>query len=87
MRMMPEEALVAATINGAAALGRADRVGSLEPGKQADVCIFDVSDFREIPYHLAMNLCVMTIKRGRTVYRLGTPPPLSRRGSSGERRR
>ncbi len=68
MRMMPEEAITAATINAAAAMGRAGRIGSLEPGKQADVAVFDVSDYREIPYYLGLNLCVLTLKQGRPIY-------------------
>jgi len=51
MGMTPEEAIVAATINAAAALGRADALGSLEPGKQADLAFFDVGDYREIPFY------------------------------------
>ncbi|MEW5975851.1 MAG: imidazolonepropionase [Acidobacteriota bacterium] len=69
MRMTPAEAVVAATINGAHALRRADRIGSLEPGKQADLCIFDLDDYRQIPYFFGMNHCRMTIKKGTVVYR------------------
>ncbi len=68
MRMTPAEAIVAATINGAHALDRADRLGSLEPGKQADICIMDVEDYRQIPYWFGTNHCRMTIKKGSIVY-------------------
>jgi imidazolonepropionase len=68
MRMTPAEAIAASTINGACALRRADRVGSLETGKQADLIVLDVEDYREIPYYFAVNHCVMTVKRGRIVY-------------------
>ncbi len=68
MRMSPEEAIAAATINGAYAVGRGDRVGSLEVGKQADVVIMDVNDYREIPYFFGMNHCTTVIKNGRVVF-------------------
>jgi imidazolonepropionase len=68
MGMTPAEAIAAATINGACALRRAERVGSLEAGKQADLIVLDVDDYREIPYYFAVNHCVMTVKRGRIVY-------------------
>jgi imidazolonepropionase len=68
MRMTPAEAIVAGTINAAHALGRADRIGSLEVGKQADLCIMDVADYREIPYWFGMNHCRMTFKKGQVVY-------------------
>lgn len=83
MRMMPEEAIAAATINAAAAIGRSDRIGSLEPGKQADLAVFDVSDYREIPYYLGLNLCVMTLKRGVPIHpRRATPSREGRRLAS-----
>jgi imidazolonepropionase len=71
MRMTPAEAIVAGTINGAHALGRASRLGSLEPGKQADLCIMEVEDYRQIPYFFGMNHCRMTIKKGKIVYQRG----------------
>jgi len=68
MRMTPAEAIAAATVNGAFALRRADRVGSLEAGRQADLIVLDVDDYREIPYYFAVNHCLMTVKRGRIIY-------------------
>jgi len=68
MRLTPAEAISAATINPAYSLRRADRLGSLEPGKQADLAVMDVSDYREIPYYFAWNHCVLTVKRGRIIY-------------------
>ncbi len=68
MRMTPGEAIAAATINGAYALGREKAIGSLETGKQADVAVFEVEDYREIPYYFGMNLCWMTMKRGAIVW-------------------
>jgi imidazolonepropionase len=68
MRMTPAEAIIAATINGAHALSRGGRIGSLEAGKQADLCIMDVEDYRQIPYFFGMNHCKMTLKRGKIVY-------------------
>ena len=62
MRMSPAEAISAATINGAHALCLADRVGSLEPGKQADMLILNVQDHRELPYYFGTNNVHMTIK-------------------------
>jgi imidazolonepropionase len=68
LRMTPAEALAAATINAAYSLGRADRLGSLEPGKDADLVVMDVNDYRAIPYYFGWNHCRMTLKRGRIIY-------------------
>jgi imidazolonepropionase len=68
MRLTPAEALAAATINAAHAVGRGDTVGSLEQGKQADVVLLRVPDYRHLAYRVAENLVEMVIKRGRVVY-------------------
>ncbi len=68
MRMTPAEAICASTINGAAAVRRADRLGSIETSKQADFAVYDVTDYREIPYYAALNFCVATFKRGALIY-------------------
>jgi imidazolonepropionase len=68
MRMSPAEAIAAATTNGAFALRRSARVGSIEAGKQADLIMLDVNDYREIPYYFAVNHCLLTAKRGRIIY-------------------
>jgi imidazolonepropionase len=66
-----EEAIAAATINAAHALRCADRTGSLEYGKAADLVMLDTSDFRDLGHHLGHNLVAMTIKRGRIIYQQG----------------
>ncbi len=68
LRMTPAEAIVAATLNAAHALRRENHIGSLGVGKFADLAVFDVADYREIPYYFGMNTCWMTIKRGAVVY-------------------
>ena len=68
LRMTPAEAIAAATINAAYSLGRHKRIGSIEAGKQADLAVFEVADYREIPYYFGVNLCWMTMKRGEIVY-------------------
>jgi imidazolonepropionase len=68
LRMTPAEAITAATINSAYSLRQHGRVGSLEPGKYADLAAFDVTDHREIPYYFGVNLCSLTMKRGVIVY-------------------
>lgn len=69
MRLTPAEALTACTINAAYSLGRGDKIGSLEVGKQADLVIFDCQDYRQIPYFFGTNLVNTVIKRGNIVYR------------------
>jgi imidazolonepropionase len=64
MKMSPAEAIAAATINGAWALRFADRKGSVEAGKDADLAVFDASDYREIPYWFGANRCALTIMNG-----------------------
>jgi imidazolonepropionase len=68
MRMTPAEAIVASTMNGACAVRRGHRMGSIEQGKQADIAVYDVSDYREIPYFAAVNFCSATFKRGELVW-------------------
>jgi len=68
LRMSPAEAIAAATINAAYSLLRDHKIGSLESGKQADIAIFDVDDYREIPYYFGVNKCWMTLKKGRPVF-------------------
>ncbi len=67
MRMTPAEAIAAATINPAYSLGRHERIGSLEVGKFADLAVFDVADYREIPYYFGVNHCVLTMKRSHVI--------------------
>lgn len=68
MKMTPAEAISAATINGAHALRRAHRIGSLEIGKDADLLILETSDYRETAHQFGGNLVGITMKRGRIVY-------------------
>jgi imidazolonepropionase len=64
MRMSPAEAITAATFNGACALRLQKRKGSLEPGKDADIAIFDADDYREIAYWFGVNRCRKTLLKG-----------------------
>jgi imidazolonepropionase len=64
MKMSPAEAITAATINGAWALRAADRKGSIEPGKDGDLAVFALSDYREIPYWFGANRCAITFLNG-----------------------
>jgi len=64
MQMTPEEALTAATLHGAAALGLASRTGSVEVGKQADLLVADIPDYRSLAYHFGTNHVRTTIKNG-----------------------
>jgi imidazolonepropionase len=65
--MTPAEAITASTINAAHSLGCGGRLGSLEPGKQADLVIFDCPDYRQIPYLFGVNHALVVIKSGRVV--------------------
>ena len=69
MRLTPAEALAAVTINAAHAVGMGDEVGSLEPGKAADLVIWRVASVEQLPYWAGANLAEIVIKRGRIVYR------------------
>jgi imidazolonepropionase len=60
-----EEAICAATLNGAAALGISDRVGSIEVGKIADLAIFDAPEYPDIVYHYGVNRVCGVVSRGR----------------------
>ena len=64
MNMTPEEALAAATLNGAAALTMSSTVGSIEVGKQADMVVADIPDYKFLAYHFGSNHIVTTIKNG-----------------------
>jgi imidazolonepropionase len=68
MRMLPAEVISALTLNGAAAVGRAERVGSIEVGKQADLIVCDVPDYQQLFYHFGVNHVRQVIKRGQVVY-------------------
>ncbi len=64
MKMRPAEAIAASTVNAACALRLQEKKGSIEPGKDADIAIFDVDDHREIAYWFAWNRCVEMIVAG-----------------------
>ncbi len=68
LKLTPAQAIVAATLNAAAAIGVAGRVGSLDPGKQADLLILDVPDYRHLGYRFGTNLVHAVIKKGQVYY-------------------
>ena len=65
MKLTPAQAIAASTINAAHAIRRADTVGSIEVGKQADLLILSVADYRQVGYRYGTNLVKQVIKRGR----------------------
>jgi imidazolonepropionase len=67
MKMLPAEAITAATINAAHAVGKAHEVGSIEVGKKADIVIYDIPNFHHIPYHMGVNHVEKVIKNGKLV--------------------
>lgn len=66
-KLLPCEAINAATINAAFALGLGEKVGSIEVGKQADMVLFDTRDYREIAYEFGSNLVEKVFKKGKVV--------------------
>ena len=71
MKMTPAEIVTALTINAAAAVGRADRVGSLEPGKQADFLLLEHPSPLYLPYHAGVNCVATVVKKGEIVHARG----------------
>ena len=67
------EAITAATLNAAHSLRRADRIGSLEEGKQADIQVLDIPDHTHLVYHFGVNHVQTVIKKGRIVYERHRP--------------
>jgi imidazolonepropionase len=67
LKLTPAQAIVATTMNAAHAIGLGDRVGTLQAGRQADVLILNVPDYRYIGYRYGVNLVETVIKRGRVV--------------------
>jgi len=68
-RMLPGEVIQATTIHAAKSMGREGSIGSLEVGKQADIAIFDIPNYRYLPYHFGVNHVETVIKKGRVVYK------------------
>jgi imidazolonepropionase len=66
-KLTPEEMLTAVTLNAAAAVCRADKIGSIEAGKQADIVIWDAPDLDYLGYRMGSNLADTVIKKGKVV--------------------
>ena len=78
MNMSVEEVITALTLNGAAAVGMADTIGSIEPGKWANLVLLDFTSIHFLPYYVAMNCVNTTIWHGKTVFKrkeIKTPSP------------
>lgn len=65
LRLSAAESVIAATVNGAAALDLAQRIGQITPGYSADLALFDASDYRELPYWLGARICRALWTRGK----------------------
>jgi len=67
MKMTPAETITASTINSACSVDKGDVIGSLEPGKKADLIIWEMQNYQAIPYHFGVNLVHQVIKNGEVV--------------------
>jgi imidazolonepropionase len=70
-KMLPHEVIRATTIHAAKSIGKEARIGTLEAGKQADLVIFDIPNYRYLPYHFGANHTEMVIKKGKVHYPVG----------------
>ena len=68
MRLTPDEALTACTLNAAFAVGLGNRVGSLEPGRSCDLIVTSSNDYREVPYHFGVNNARIVVSEGRVAW-------------------
>ena len=75
LRLSVAEVIVAATVNGAAALGLAGETGQLAPGYCADLALFDIADVRELPYWYGDRRCRATWARGKACHQFDLPVP------------
>jgi len=67
-KMIPKEVIQAATIHAARSLGREKEIGSLDVGKQADLLVLDIPNYRYLPYHFGVDHVETVIKKGEIVY-------------------
>jgi imidazolonepropionase len=67
-KMLPKEVIQAGTIHAARAIGREKEIGSLEVGKEADILLLDISNYRYLPYHFGVDHSELVVKKGRIVY-------------------
>ena len=75
LRMSGAEAMVAATVNGAAAVGLAAETGQIAPGFSADLALFEIEDYRELPYWYGDRRCRATWARGKACHPFDLPVP------------
>jgi len=68
MKLTPAEIVTALTINAAAAIDEADRLGSIEPGKQADILILEQPSYLYLPYHIGVSIVETVVKKGEIVW-------------------
>ncbi|MCT4564222.1 MAG: imidazolonepropionase [Maledivibacter sp.] len=68
MKMTPEETITALTINGAAAINKADEIGSIDVGKKGDIVIHEFPSYKFLPYHIGVSTVEKVIKNGIMVY-------------------
>jgi imidazolonepropionase len=67
-KLLPKEVIQAITIHAAKSMGREKEIGSLEPGKQADVLVLDIPNYRYLPYHFGVDHVETVIKKGKIIY-------------------
>jgi imidazolonepropionase len=67
-KMTPKEVIQATTVHAAKSIGREKEIGSLEVGKQADILLLDIPNYRYLPYHFGVDHVEKVIKKGKVVY-------------------
>ncbi len=67
-KMVPKEVIQATTVHAARSMGREKEIGSLETGKQADLLLLDIPNYRYFPYHFGVDHVETVIKKGRIIY-------------------